>query len=196
MCVFSYRQGHRKTTESQTPALARRHLARQKLVLPTLFMPWEGKFGLLALDGAEVGVWDSSVFPYPKQIRRLHDQKRDLIWSFIHTESDFVASTKRFVNIASANQELLRWPFILLRPQLWLLWCQIVVVTIAIVTTRIWFAEAILTNRLAEATKSYSPWTNAYQEKRNKCVVVVFILSFRLYRLSGRVPNINVGVSD
>jgi len=34
---------------------------------------------------------------------------------------------------------------------------QIVVVTTEIVTTTIWFAEAILTKRLVEATKSFSP---------------------------------------
>jgi len=34
---------------------------------------------------------------------------------------------------------------------------QIVVVTIEIVTTTIWFAKAILTKRLVEATKSFSP---------------------------------------
>ena len=34
---------------------------------------------------------------------------------------------------------------------------QIVVVTIQIVTTTIWFAEAISTIRLVEATNSFSP---------------------------------------
>ena len=34
---------------------------------------------------------------------------------------------------------------------------QIVVVTIEIITRTVWFAEAMLTNRLVEATKSFSP---------------------------------------
>ena len=38
---------------------------------------------------------------------------------------------------------------------------QIVVVTIEIVTTTIWLAEAMLTKRLVEATKSFSPCTHA-----------------------------------
>jgi len=34
---------------------------------------------------------------------------------------------------------------------------HIVVVTLEIVTTKFWFAETILTNRFADATKSFSP---------------------------------------
>jgi len=75
-----------------------------------------------------------------------------------HGENDFAASAKRYVNIASANQNCCGEDVIIVTIRLIVSsTITVVAVTCRIVTTTFCSAEAILAKNFAEATKSFSP---------------------------------------